>query len=73
VELRDGVKGLQKQRSDTIVLQDFKHKAAIFLKAAVGEHPRFAEFNTSLGKTRSAIQQTELAHGSCMNSWRSTA
>jgi hypothetical protein len=62
VELRDGVKGLQKQRSDTIVLQDFKHKAAIFLKAAVGEHPRFAEFNTSLGKTRSAIQQTELAH-----------
>jgi len=62
VELREGAKGLQKQRPDTIVLQDFKHKAAIFLKAAVGDHPRFAEFNTDLGKTRSAIQQTELAH-----------
>ena len=62
VELRDGVQCLQNQRSDTIVLQDFKHKAAIFLKAAVGDHPRFAEFNTHVGKTRSAIQQTELAH-----------
>ena len=62
VELRDGAKCLQKQRSDTIVLQDFKHKAAIFLKTLVGDHPRFAEFNTQLGKTRSAIQQTELAH-----------
>lgn len=62
VELRDGAKCLQKQRPDTIVLQDFKHKAAIFLKAAMGDHPRFAEFNSHLGKTRSAIQQTELAH-----------
>lgn len=62
VELRDGAQCLQKQRPDTIVLQDFKHKAAIFLKAAVGDDPRFAEFNTHLGKTRSAIQQTELAH-----------
>jgi hypothetical protein len=62
VELRDGAQCLQKQRSDTIVLQDFKHKAATFLKAMVGDHPRFAEFNTHMGKTRSAIQQTELAH-----------
>jgi len=62
VELREGAECLQKQRSDTIVLQDFKHKAATFLKATVGNHPRFAEFNTQLGKTRSAIQQTELAH-----------
>jgi hypothetical protein len=62
VELRDGAKCLQNQRPDTIVLGDFKHKAAIFLKATVGDHPRFAEFNTHLGKTRSAIQQTELAH-----------
>ena len=62
VELRDGAQCLQKQRSDTIVLQDFKHKAATFLKAMLGDHPRFAEFNTHMGKTRSAIQQTELAH-----------
>jgi len=62
VELREGAQCLQKRRSDTIVLQDFKHKAAIFLKTTVGAHPRFAEFNTQMGKTRSAIQQTELAH-----------
>ena len=62
VELRDGAKCLQNKRSDTIVVQDFKHKAATFLKAVVGALPRFAEFNTHLGKTRSAIQQTELAH-----------
>jgi hypothetical protein len=62
VELRDGAECLKNRRADTIVLQDFKHKAAIFLKAAVGDHPRFAEFNSQLGKTRSAIQQTELAH-----------
>jgi hypothetical protein len=62
VELRDGAECLKKQRSDTIVLQDFKHKAAIFLKASIGKGERFAEFNTLLGRTRSAIQQTELAH-----------
>ena len=62
VELRDGAQCLQNQRPDTIMLQDFKHKAATFLKAAIGDDPRFAEFNTHLGKTRSAIQQTELAH-----------
>ena len=62
VELRDGAQSLQKQRPDTIVLQDFKHKEATFLKVTMGDHPRFAEFNTHLGKTRSAIQQTELAH-----------
>jgi hypothetical protein len=62
VELRDGAQCLKNERPDTTVLQDFKHKAAIFLGAAVGDHPRFAEFNTQLGKTRSAIQQTELAH-----------
>ena len=62
VELREGAQALQKARADTMVLQDFKHKAAIFLKTAVGDQPRFAEFQTQLGKTRSAIQQTELAH-----------
>jgi hypothetical protein len=58
----EGAECLKTERPETIVLQDFKHKAAIFLKTAVGDHPRFAEFNTRLGKTRSAIQQTELAH-----------
>ena len=36
VELREGAESLQNRRNDTIVMQDFKHKAAIFLKTAVG-------------------------------------
>ena len=62
VELRDGAECLKNQRSDTIVLQDFKHKAANLFKASIGKGERFAEFITLLGRTRSAIQQTELAH-----------
>lgn len=62
VELRDGAECLKTLRSDTIVLQDFKHKAANFFKASIGKDERFAEFTTLLGRTRSAIQQTELAH-----------
>jgi hypothetical protein len=61
-ELREGAETLKKQRSDTLTLQDFKHKAANLFKALISKDPRFIEFNGQLGKTRSAIQQTELAH-----------
>lgn len=61
-ELRDGAEVLKSQRADTIVLGDFKHKAANVLKSVVGGDERFAEFQTQVGQTRSAIQQTELAH-----------
>ncbi len=61
-ELREGAKTLQKQRPDTIVLHDFKHKAANLFKAILGNDERFAEFMSLVGRTRSAIQQTELAH-----------
>lgn len=61
-ELRDGAESLKKQRSDTIVLNDFKHKGANFFKAMLAKDERFAEFTTLLGRTRSAIQQTELGH-----------
>ena len=62
VELREPVVSLKKTRSDTISLQDFKHKAANFLRASLGKNERFAEFTTQIGRTRSVIQQTELAH-----------
>lgn len=62
VELREPIESLKNSRSDTISLQDFKHKAANFLKALLNNNERFAEFNTLIGRTRSAIQQTELAH-----------
>ena len=61
-ELRNAAEILQKQRSDAIALGDFKHRAANVLKSIVGGDPRFAEFQTLVGRTRSAIQQTELAH-----------
>lgn len=62
VELRDGAERLKTRRSDTIVLHDFKHKAANFFKVILGKDERFAEFSSKVGRTRSAIQQTELAH-----------
>lgn len=62
VELRDGAKCLENQRSDTIVLRDFKHYAANVLKSLLGNDVRFQEVGGKIGKTRSAIQQTELAH-----------
>lgn len=62
VELREGAETLQKRRHDTMILGDFKHYAANVLKKVVGSDGRFGEFSTRLGHTRSAIQQTELAH-----------
>jgi hypothetical protein len=62
VELREGAAGLKDRRGDTVVLSDFKHKAANFLEATLSRDPRFAEFQTRLGRTRAAIQQTELAY-----------
>jgi len=61
-ELQDGADGLKIRRSDTIVLRDFKPQAANAFQALLGQSERFAEFHTQGGQTRSAIQQTELAH-----------
>ena len=65
VELRDGAtmcEALQQNGKQTIVLGDFKHQAANVLKNIIGKDERFRDFSTRLGRTRSAIQQTELAH-----------
>lgn len=62
VELRESAVVLKTQRSDCITLQDFKHKAANFLETALGGGSRFSEFTAHVGRTRAAIQQTELAH-----------
>jgi hypothetical protein len=62
VELREGAKCLKKRRPDMIVLGDFKHYAANVMKSLVGKDDRFQEVTSQIGKTRSAIQQTELAH-----------
>jgi hypothetical protein len=62
VELREGAETLRKRRENLVILSDFKHFAANVLKKVVGQDERFSEFSTRLGGTRSAIQQTELAH-----------
>ena len=62
VELREGAEALEKQRKNIFVLNDFKHYAANVLKRVVGKDERFEKFLSSIGRTRSAIQQTELAH-----------
>jgi len=64
-ELRDGAKILhtsQENGKDTLILGDFKHFAANVLKKTVGRGARFAEFMAQMGRTGSAIRQTELAH-----------
>lgn len=61
-ELREGADCLKKRRPDTIVLRDFKHYAANVLKSLLGKDERFQQFSRQVGQTRSAIQQTELAH-----------
>jgi hypothetical protein len=62
VDLRAGAETLKSKRSDTIILGDFKHRAANILKAMLGKDKRFTEFCSQLGRTRAGIQQTELAH-----------
>jgi hypothetical protein len=62
VELREGAEGLKTRRADMLVLRDFKHYAANVLKSLVGNDEQFKAFSTQVGHTRSAIQQTELAH-----------
>lgn len=62
IELQESAECLQITESKTIILKDFKHKAANYLKALIEKDPQFIAFGGMLGQTRSAIQQTELAH-----------
>jgi hypothetical protein len=61
-ELRDSATVLENAGKSVIQLRDFKHYAANVLKRIVGKDERFEEFLHQIGRTRSAIQQTELAH-----------
>jgi len=63
VELREGAEILQENgEKEVLVLGDFKHHAANVLKKTIGAEDRFGEFSAHLGRTRCAIQQTELSH-----------
>lgn len=62
VELRESTAVLKKPGKALIELRDFKHHAANVMSKVVGKDARFAEFLSHIGRSRSAIQQTELAH-----------
>ena len=61
-ELRESAAVLENAGKSVIQLRDFKHYAANVLKKIVGKDERFEKFLHQIGRTRNAIQQTELAH-----------
>ena len=62
VELRESAEVLEKPGRKLTLLRDLKHVAANIFENQIGKSDRFAEFVSRLGRTRSAIQQTELSH-----------
>lgn len=62
VELRDPVASLGKQGHRPLVLRDPKHFLANRFEALLKRDPQYQAFANQLAGTRSAVQQTELAH-----------
>src|SRR3954454_7424163 len=60
-DLNGGVRIFQEDHPETVEIYDIKHKAACLLKARLEKDPRWVAFAAWVGRTRSAIQQTELA------------
>lgn len=62
VELREPAEQLKNRRKSPIVIRDLKHVLSNQLEALLANHPKFQEFTCQASQTRSAVQQTELAH-----------
>ena len=60
-DLTGGVALFQRRHPQTVEIYDAKHKAACLLKNRLKKNPRWREFQTGVGQTRCAVQQTELA------------
>ena len=60
-DLYGGVELFQARHPETAELYDVKHKAACLLKHRLEKEPSWKEFQTKVGQTRCAVQQTELA------------
>ena len=60
-DVKAGVALFQQRHPETVDLYDTKHKAACLLKHRLEKSPRWQEFQTAVGRTRGAVQQTELA------------
>jgi hypothetical protein len=63
-DLHGGVQLFQQRHEQTAEIYDIKHKAACLLKHRLERDPRWQEFQTKVGQTRCAVQQTELAFAS---------
>ncbi len=62
VELRESADVLEIDGEKPILLRDMKHYAANVFEKMIGKDERFQEYLSKLGRTRSAVQQTELGH-----------
>jgi hypothetical protein len=60
-DVKGGIALFQQRHPKTVDIYDAKHKAACLLKSRMEKDPRWQEFQTRLGQTRCAVQQTELA------------
>jgi len=61
VDIKGGITLFQQRHRQTVDIYDAKHKAACLLKNRLEKNPRWQEFQTRIGQTRCAVQQTELA------------
>jgi hypothetical protein len=62
VELRESADVLKTPGKKLTMLRDMKHYAANVFEKLIGNGDRFGEYLSQLGRTRCAIQQTELSH-----------
>jgi len=60
-DISSGVALFQRRHEQTAEIYDAKHKAACLLKHRLENDVRWREFQTRVGQTRCAVQQTELA------------
>jgi hypothetical protein len=60
-DLAGGIRLLKKQHPQVRPIADCKHKAACLLKKRLHKDERWKEFQKQLGRTKAAVQQTELA------------
>lgn len=61
-DIAGGVSLFQQRHTNTVDIYDMKHKAACLLKRRLETNARWKEFQAGIGRTRCAIQQTELAY-----------
>jgi hypothetical protein len=59
-DLTGGVALFRQRHPQTVEIYDAKHKAACLLKARLEKNPRWQAFQSRIGQTRCAVQQTEL-------------